>query len=199
MIKILIIILILIPLNLFAQSNDSLISPMKNKSKFSFAFSPTLYLPLDGNKQQHYSIGYGLTFNTSYKITDEVNISGNVGMIFSNFEGSSFTQMFFKKPAVLLKVEAGPKLYVNERGVRGFINPQFGFIYFIQNRYEYSSIKDIKTALGLSLGFGLEIPIIQEIGLEINNGFNYYYQNDFNHDLKTIAYFNINIGARYNY
>ncbi len=198
-----IIILMLLPLNLFAQGNDSLILSKQNKSKFSFALSSTVYIPAEYGLNR-LSNGYGLTFNCSYRILKDLKISGNLGVIFSKFIVHSFTdgRISYGETALWLTPEIGSKYYLNEGVARFFLSTNFKFIYINYgfDKSHFLATKSPETGIGLNFGFGIEIPINKNFDLIIDPGFNIYLPNSsegyFN---KTSSFCNINIGLNLTY
>ena len=193
----------LLPINLFAQINDSLISSKQNKSKYSFAISPTIYIPTEIGLAK-LSPGLGLTFNYSYQILKDFNISGNFGVIFSKFRVNDVFdgRIFYEKTALWLTPGIGLKFYFNNEAARYFLNSHLTFIYINHGKDEiyYLVIKNPETAIGLNFGFGLVIPINKNFDIEINPGFNIYLPTSsegyFN---KASSFCNINIGLNLTY
>jgi len=201
--KKIIIILILLPITLFAQGNDSIISSKQNKSKYSFAISPTVYIPTE-EALNNLSTRFGLTLNCSYKISKDFRISGNLGVIFSKFKVSSITdgRIFYEKTALLLTPGIGLKFYLNEGAARFFLNSHFTFVYINHGKDEinYLVTKNPETAIGFNFGFGTEFPLNKNLDLEINPGLNIYLPNSSEGYLnKTSSFINIDIGLNLTY
>jgi hypothetical protein len=202
MIKIIIIILILFPVNLFAQSNDSLISPKKNKSKFSLAFLPAISIPENGSLLS-YSIGYGFNFNISYKLIEDIKISGNLEIIFSDFiKSDMFGRRDYKAASRWVSAEIGPKFYLNRGSSRLYLNSHFKFTQIYHGAGDIYSgvIKNPENTIGFNFGFGIEIPVNDYFKLEINPLYNILYPIIDGQSLHYVStYYKILLGLNYNF
>ena len=173
--------------------NDSTLFPKDNISKFSVAFLPAMTTPMNKN------IGYGFNINSSYKLIEDIKISGNIEVIFFNIKiNNVFGERTSK--AFLISLEIGPKFYLNRGTSRIYLNTHFKFthiFYETNHNYYLSDEPDIK--LGFNLGFGFEIPVTDQLNFEVNPTLNVLYKLKNERYLPSeFGYYKILVGLNYN-
>ena len=173
--------------------NDSTLFPKDNISKFSVAFLPAMTTPMNKN------IGYGFNINSSYKLIEDIKISGNIEVIFFNIK---INNVFGERTseAFLISLEIGPKFYLNRGTSRIYLNTHFKFthiFYETNHNYYLSDEPDIK--LGFNLGFGFEIPVTDQLNFEVNPTLNVLYKLKNERYLPSeFGYYKILVGLNYN-
>jgi hypothetical protein len=183
--------------------NDSTFELQQNLMNNSFALLPTIYFPPKEGSYQ-LSTGYGLTFSYMRQIINNLNISTNFELILSKFKEISLTdgRIFYEKTAFWINIDSGPKYYLNYGVVRFFLNVNIKFNYLIHGKDNVYFLlqNNTENAFGLNFGYGAEIPINQNINLEMNPGYNIFFQNSTNNSFNKKNYFyNLSIGLRYYY
>jgi hypothetical protein len=194
---------------IFSQKNcidNFKTSSINEKSKFSIGFLPTLFIPEEKLFRKYYSVGYGFTFNTSYKVTNNLKLSGNIEAIFSHLER---IDMFdgrnpYETTSKWFSVAFGPKLYINKGTSRFFLNSNFKYtnIYHKIDYFHGFIQKNLEKAVGFNFGFGMEIPINNYFTFEINPSYNLIYPiypNDGGEFYEKRTYYSISIGLNNNF
>jgi len=182
----------------------SLNSSSDNLSKFSVAFLPLLFIPEDRLLRYYYSVGYGFILNTSYKLTNNFNISGNIEVIFSHFEKKDIfdSRNDYKTLSKWYSIEIGPKFYLNQGKSRVYLNSHFKYtqIYHGNGGFNIGLTKNPENTLGFNFGFGVEIPISNQLNIEINPAYNILYPIGNKQLLNSVsAFYRISIGFNHNF
>lgn len=181
----------------------SLNSSSNNLSKFSIALSTLLFIPEDRKLRFPYSVGYGFNLNLSYKLMEDIKISGNIETIFSDFKMEDmFYGLKYETKSLWLSAEIGTKLYLNRGSSRIFLNTHFKYtqIYHGNGSFNIGLTKNPENTLGFNFGFGVEIPISNQLNIEINPAYNILYPIGNKQLLNSVsAYYRISIGLNHNF
>jgi hypothetical protein len=188
-----------------ANSQDTENKKAKNqKSKYTLALMPAITIPEDRSFYQ-YSIGYGFNMNASYKLTDDISLSGNIEIIFSDFKYSDMYSMFkYNVTSHWYSFDIGPKFFLNRGSTRIYLNSNFKYtlIYHTDGDNRTGKLLNPEPAIGFSFGFGLEIPVNDKFKIEVTPVYNYLYSID-DRDItfktyKPNLYYKISLGLNYN-
>lgn len=170
-------------------------------SRFSLAFLPAIFIPVDGDVLR-YSVGYGFDINISYQLIEDIKISGNIETIFSNFKmGNLLGGSDHKAKTLWLSSEIGPKYYLNKGISRIYLNFHFKFtqIYHWSGKNYYIT-KNPETAFGLNFGFGIEIPVNNYLTLEVNPTYNILFPaSNEQYFGSESSYYKISVGLNHNF
>lgn len=188
------------------DSNNYKTSSKSNLSKFSIAFLPLLFIPEDRLLRLYYSVGYGFTFNTTYKLTNNLKLSGNIEVIFSHLERIDVFdgRNPYETTSKWFSVAIGPKFYINNGPSRLFLNSNFKYTH-IYHKIDYFHgfiLKNLEKAVGLNFGLGIEIPINKYFSFEINPSYNVVYPiypDDGGSFNEKHTYYSISIGLNHNF
>ncbi len=63
---------------------------------------PAITIPDEGLGS--YSIGYGFNMNASYKLTEDISLSGNIEVIFSDFK---YSYIFHRRNVIIMSLHTG--------------------------------------------------------------------------------------------
>jgi hypothetical protein len=174
------------------------------KSKYTLAFMPAITIPEEGFS--HYSVGYGFNLNASYKLTEDISLSGNIEIIFPDFK---YTDMFdgradYTVTSHWYSLDIGPKFFLNRGSARIYINSNFKYTLIYHGENKDIGLLNPEPAIGFSFGFGLEIPVNDNFKIEVSPVCNLLYPinyEGYSHTLSsysTNAYYKISFGLNYN-
>jgi hypothetical protein len=187
-----------------ANSQDTENKKAKNqKSKYTLALMPAITFPEGGISD--YSVGYGFNLNASYKLTEDISLSGNIEIIFSDFKYSDMYSMFkYNVTSHWYSFDIGPKFFLNRGSTRIYLNSNFKYtlIYHTEGDNRTGKLLNPEPAIGFSFGFGLEIPVNDKFKIEVSPVYNYLYSiDDRDITFKTYEpnlYYKISLGLNYN-
>lgn len=199
----LLILLLLLCGSVYGQDTEK--KKAKNeKSRYTLAFMPAITIPHDGEFYR-YSIGYGFNMNASYKLTEDISLSGNIEIIFSDFKYSDMYNMFkYNVTSHWYSFDIGPKFFLNRGLTRIYLSSNFKYtlIYHSEGDNRTGELLNPEQAIGFSFGFGFEIPVNDKFKIEFSPVCNLIYpinNKEFIHTLKTYnAYYKISLGLNYN-
>ena len=174
------------------------------KSKYTLALMPAITIPEERSFYQ-YSVGYGFNMNASYKLTEDISLSGNIEIIFSDFKYSDMYSMFkYNVTSHWYSFDIGPKFFLNRGSTRIYLNSNFKYtlIYHTDGDNRTGELLNPEPAIGFSFGFGLEIPVNDKFKIEVSPVYNYLYSID-DRDItfktyKPNLYYKISLGLNYN-
>ena len=174
------------------------------KSKYTLALMPAITIPEERSFYQ-YSVGYGFNMNASYKLTEDISLSGNIEIIFSDFKYSDMYSMFkYNVTSHWYSFDIGPKFFLNRGSTRIYLNSNFKYtlIYHTDGDNRTGELLNPEPAIGFSFGFGLEIPVNDKFKIEVSPVYNYLYSID-DRDItfetyEPNLYYKISLGLNYN-
>ena len=187
------------------NAQDSENKKAKNqKSRYTLALMPAITFPEGGIS--HYSVGYGFNMNASYKLTEDISLSGNIEIIFSDFK---YTDVFdgradYTVTSHWYSFDIGPKFFLNRGTTRIYVNSNFKYTLIYHGENKDVGLINPEPAIGFSFGFGLEIPVNDKFKIEVSPVCNILYPinyKDYYHTLSSYtsnAYYKISLGLNYN-
>jgi len=200
------IVLLLLLISGTANAQETEKKKAKNqKSKYTLALMPAITIPEKGHLYK-YSVGYGFNMNVSYKLTEDISLSGNIEIIFSDFK---YTDMFdgrtdYTVTSHWYSLDIGPKIFLNRGSTRIYLNSNFKYTQIYHGENKDIGLLNPEPAIGFSFGFGLEIPVNDNFKIEVNPVCNILYPisyKDYYHTLNSNsfnAYYKISLGLNYN-
>lgn len=200
---VLLILLFLLCGSVYGQNTEK--KKAKNqKSRYTLALIPAITFPEESSFHR-YSIGYGFNMNASYKLTEDISLSGNIEIIFSDFKYSDMYNMFkYNVTSHWYSFDIGPKFFLNRGLTRIYLSSNFKYtlIYHSEGDNRTGELLNPEQAIGFSFGFGLEIPVNDKFKIEFSPVYNYLYSiDDRNITFKTYKpnlYYKISLGLNYN-
>ncbi len=203
--KLILLLILLLQLCGSVNAQDTEKKKAKNqKSKYTLALMPAITIPERGHFYK-YSVGYGFNMNASYKLTEDISLSGNIEIIFSDFK---YTDMFdgrndYTVTSHWYSFDIGPKFFLNRGSARIYINSNFKYTQ-IYHGDKYTGLLNPEKAIGFSFGFGLEIPVNDNFKIEVSPVCNILYPINYKGYIHTLnsysfnAYYKISLGLNYN-
>jgi len=176
------------------------------KSKYTLALMPAITIPEKGHFYK-YSVGYGFNINASYKLTEDISLSGNIEIIFSDFKYSDMYSMFkYNVTSHWYSFDIGPKFFLNRGSTRIYLNSNFKYtlIYHSDGDKRTGELLNPEPAMGFSFGFGFEIPVNDNFKIEVSPVCNILYPINSKEYIYTLnsnsfnAYYKISLGLNYN-
>ena len=200
---VLLILLFLLCGSVYGQNTEK--KKAKNeKSRYTMALMPAITFP-EGSSFHRYSVGYGFNLNASYKLTEDISLSGNIEIIFSDFKYSDMYNMFkYNITSHWYSFDIGPKFFLNRGLTRIYLSSNFKYtlIYHSEGDNRTGELPNPEQAIGFSFGFGIEIPVNDKFKIEVSPVYNYLYSiDDRNITFKTYKpnlYYKISLGLNYN-
>jgi hypothetical protein len=175
------------------------------KSRYTLALMPATTFPEEGF--DGYSVGYGFNMNASYKLTEDISLSGNIEIIFSDFNYSDMYNMYkYNATSHWYSFDIGPKFFLNRGTTRIYINSNFKYtlIYHSEGDKRTGELLNPEQAIGFSFGFGFEIPVNDNFKIEVSPVCNILYpinNKEYIHTLDSYSsnvYYKISLGLNYN-
>jgi hypothetical protein len=174
------------------------------KSKYTLALMPAITIP--DSHFREFSVGYGFNMNASYKLTEDISLSGNIEIIFSDFNNSDMYNMYkYNATSHWYSLDIGPKFFLNRGSTRIYINSNFKYtqIYHGEGNKYSGKLLNPEQAIGFSFGFGLEIPVNDNFKIEVSPVCNILYpiNKDYIYTLSAYSYnsyYKISLGLNYN-
>jgi hypothetical protein len=187
-----------------ANSQDTENKKAKNqKSKYTLALMPAITIP-EERSFHRYSVGYGFNMNASYKLTEDISLSGNIEIIFSDFNYSDmFSRCEYNVTSNWYSFDIGPKFFLNRGTTRIYVNSNFKYtqIYYGEGDKCTGELLNPEQAIGFSFGFGVEIPVNEKFKIEFSPVYNYLFSIDDGITFETYKpnlYYKISLGLNYN-
>lgn len=198
----LLILLLLLCGSVYGQDTET--KKAKNeKSRYTMALMPAITFP-EGSSFHRYSVGYGFNMNATYKLTEDISLSGNIEIIFSDFTLSSmYSTRKHNVTSHWYSYDIGPKFFLNRGTTRIYLSTFFKYtlIYNGKGDKNISELQNPEQAIGFGYGFGFEIPVSDKFKIEFNPVINFLYAiNDEGYStLKTYnpnLYYKISLGMK---
>lgn len=174
------------------------------KSRYTLALMPAITIP-EERSFRSYSVGYGFNMNASYKLTEDISLSGNIEVVLSDF---TFFDYFggqkYNVTSHWYSFDIGPKFFLNRGTTRIYLSSYFKYtlIYHSEGDNRTGKLYNPEQGIGFSFGFGLEIPVNDKFKIEFTPVYNYLYSiNDRNITFdshKPDLYYKISLGLNYN-
>jgi hypothetical protein len=183
----------------FGQSSEQ----KSQRSKFSLGFLPGFTVLEKGEFYGYNSNGYGFNVNVTYRLIDEIKISGNLEVIFSKFKMEDVFDGRNKYEVVSkwYSIDIGPKFYINNGPSRIYFISNFKYtnIYHGEGNINIRTLENPDKAYGFNVGFGLEIRLNNRMNFEFSPMFNVLYPAVKEQFLNKVSrYYKISAGLNYN-
>ncbi|MDD5361795.1 MAG: hypothetical protein PHN88_06655 [Ignavibacteria bacterium] len=190
-----------VPFSDSLKTNVNKVTPVTKQSKLTLGISPEIFIPEDRSLSKNYSVGYGFNLNGSYKLSEDIDISGAVGVIAS---GTEFEDIFGmgdnETNSYWVSASLGPKFYTNRGTTRIYfnINLLYSNVYYQNSRIAGYVITNSSDMLGFNLGFGIEIPVYKRLNAELYPSYNCLYPLCDEQTLHQSSFYKISAGVSYN-
>ena len=127
------------------------------KSKYTLALMPAITIPEKGHFYK-YSVGYGFNMNASYKLTEDISLSGNIEIIFSDFNYSDMYNMYkYYVTSHWYSLDIGPKFFLNRGSTRIYINSNFKYTQIYHGQGDKNTGNLLNPGTGNRLQFWIRL------------------------------------------
>lgn len=198
----LLILLLLLCGSLNAQDTETK-KAKSEKSRYTLALMPAITIPYEGLGE--YSVGYGFNMNALYKLTEDISLSGNIEVVFSDFK---YLTIFpegcnYNVTSHWYSFDIGPKVFLNRGTTRIYLSSNFKYTLIFNGEGDKCTgeLLNPEQAIGFSFGFGFEIPVNDKFKIEVSPVCNILYPLNNINTLSSHtenAYYKISLGLNYN-